>query len=149
MVTVEQQKALYRLKDLRNWFEGCVFDMASIEFGRINGIQKILLKELYDNYEDTDTSLRFIVKKAFGVYPFERANWDVFEEWFVYLTETDKVDFLFENGIISEDTEDYVLDEVGYPEWVKHCIYNAKNTLNSIIKQIDEFLKEHEVQDNE
>lgn len=119
--------------------------MASIDYLRTSEIQKFLLQELSDRYDDSETCIRSIVYNVFGEYPFMRFDWDVFGDWEDSMIETEKVDFIIEKLGQEPLYDDWFdADAVGYPEWCKHCIQNAKEWLISTIKQIDKFLEKHD-----
>lgn len=137
--------ALYKLEEFRDALKWRHFEMASIDYIRTSGTQKFLLQELSDHYDDSETCIRSIVHNAFGEYPFERFDWEVFGDWEDSMIETEQVDFIIEKlgqEPLYDDWFDY--DAVGYPEWCKHCIQKAKEWLISTIKQIDKFLEKHD-----
>ena len=148
----EQEKALRKLEDFRDFLKWRAFPMADI--GRseeeTSQVQDILLYELHEDYESDDErcSIRRSVKKAFGGYPFERINWDVFGDWFIHV-ESEKVDFIVD--VIGQDAvkEQFDADEVGYPIWVKQCIQKAKEKIQEITEQINSFIEKYGKSDGE
>ena len=140
----EKFDALYKLENFRDVLKWRAFEMASIDYIRTSPIQDLLRQELSDRYDDSETCIRSIVHKAFGEYPFERFDWEVFGDWEDSYIETEKVDFIIEKLGQEPLYDDWFdVDAVGYPEWCKHCIQKAKDWLINTIKQIDKFLEKH------
>ena len=144
-MNIKQEQALDSLLETREWLKYQAFAMASLNYISVDENQQALLTELHENYEcedETGKTIRAICKDAFGSYPFERIDWNIFEDWDTFMTEDEQVDFLYEQHLV-DDMDDFNVEDVGHIKWLDYCFSKAKERLEQIIRQIDSFIAEH------
>lgn len=139
----EQRRALRKLETFRDWLKESVFCVASCSVIRNSPNRQKLIDEIRLLKADTDDTIRAVIYKVFGKYPFERTVWITFTDWFL-LPESEKKLFVQENarGKESENICEREADIIGFPIWIEYSLRSAEDAIAEIIEQIDKFIEE-------
>lgn len=141
----EQRRALRKLETFREWLKESVFCVASCSIIRNSPKSQKIIDEIRSYKPDTEETIRAIIYKVFGKYPFERTVWITFTDWF-FLPECEKKLFVQENGSGKEREKlsEELADKEGFPQWIGYSLKSAEEAVAGIIEQIDKFIEEKE-----
>lgn len=141
-MNLQQEDALDKLIELRDWLQYQAYAMASLDYGNVDDNQQELLNELHENYEckdDEGWTVRALCVKAFGgTPPFPRIDWQRFDDW-NNMTETEQADFIIDQRL-DEGMDDFNCEDVGHIKWLDYCYDRAKSLINSELRMIDSYL---------
>lgn len=139
----QQIQAIKDLIEFRDWIKTLPYHLASVSRRNPTELSEAILRELAKDRPDTWACIRRECLWAFGKFPFERVNWDTFEDWDKPELK-DKKAWLEERGIYCTNF-DYRIDMAGFPKWAETCIFRAGLLIHDIVTSCNVFINNMEL----